>query len=137
MTLVKLSAIIGCVCWIAGCKSGPAYVGTYRMVLTAEMQAESAQLAKLKGQAAATRIEDLLSAQTFTLNADGTGEIKNSVVGFDAKGTYTLEGDRLIFIDSAGSRPGHRSEFAYDANAGTLSSPAGTPAAERIAYKKE
>ena len=142
MKLIKLTVVMACVLLHLGCRTNPACVGTYRAVVTPEIQAASERLAKSAGRGPSGQdLRTIWSSQTLMLNADGTAELKDAISGQDVKGAYALDGDKLaITMSLASGAPGPRMVYAYDANAHTLTLTAGVTGAtiaKGPIYKRE
>lgn len=93
-----------------GCKSGPAYVGSYGVV---QDEAFKSQIAKAeakmpqlsKAQQDAFKVQMSAAAEiTLTINSDGTFTQANPGIGHDVHGTYTVDGNELT-LSVAGSNP--------------------------------
>lgn len=124
---------------LIGCMRSPAYVGMYELVVTKEMQKQMAdQLARTsKDDAAAARASmEAALKTTITINADGTCRQEMPGHGGDFKGTYRVDGDKLILMGSDPQSAGSLSAICtFHEAEGTLTMEAGQ--GETFTFKKK
>ena len=127
---------------LCGCKKGPPYCGTYRIVLSPAMQKVADEVSK-SGQKMPNGADaaEALTGTTITLNADGTFEMGNIAAGGAGgvagaqKPTYTLVGSKLTVRSAMpGGAAGATMEFTYNEKDQTIS---GGPGGVAMTFKKE
>lgn len=122
---------------VAGCKKSETYLGTYKLVVTPEMQKQIDDgMAKTKGKPEAAMAEQMVKAMldvSVTLKPEGKATF--SAMGKSQDGTYTVEGDKVT-ISPGGSadKGGTKSELIYDEAKQELSM---TQNGQKVVLKKQ
>ncbi len=122
---------------VAGCKKSETYLGTYKLVITPELQKQIDEgMAKSKGKAEAAMAEQMIKSMldvSVVLKPEGKATF--TAMGQNQEGTYSVDGDKVtISPGGSGDKGGTKTELIYDETKQELSM---TQNGQKIILKKQ